>query len=181
METIQDHYMPQPTETDVQASQPTLDHRKLAINLARDLVQPFLAVRTFVQKHPHFDPDELVTKWERVLRAVSRFGESLGHELRVINGEKLPLDADPCSLPPAIPETEKTPRALAAQFISTIAGYAEDLLNYLLQHPDVFSPTVVMTKYATILLALQRYEFPLHTVVQHLCADRDPWVTRQPN
>jgi hypothetical protein len=181
METIQDHRMPEPTEIDVQAFQPALDHRKLAINLARDLVQPFLAVRTFVQKHPHFDPDDLVTKWERVLRAVSRFGESLGHELRVINGEKLPLDSHPCSLPPASPDAGKAPRALAAQFITTIAGYAEDLLNYLLQNPDAFSPTVVMTKYATILLALQRYEFPLHTVVQLLCADRDPWVTRKPN
>ncbi len=176
MTTIQDHQLLRSDETHTQDPRPTLVHRKLALKIAQDLIQPFLAARIFVQKHPDFDPDDLVTKWQRVLRALSRFDYSFTDALRAIDGR--PLNPDSCELPTDAPESQKNPRVLAARFVTTIAGYAEDLLNYLLQDPEGFSPQVAITKYGMVLLALRRYEEPLLLVVGHLCPGRNPWAKR---
>ncbi len=175
MKTTQEHLTPQAAHTEIRDSQSALDHRKGVLKMVRDLVQPFLAIRTFVQKHPDFDPDDLVIRWQRVLRMTSRFDPSIGLELAAIQGGPFGPEADPDPLPPLVPDTSKDPRIQAVQFITTMAGHAEDLLQYLQENPDSFSPAVAMNKIVRISLTLKRDAPALQTVVQNLVPGRDPW------
>ena len=175
MKTTQEHRSPQVVETDIRHPHPAVDHRKLVIRMVQELVQPFLAIRTFVQKHPNFDPDDLVTKWQRVLKMISRFEMSLALELGAIHGGRFGPEADPEPLPPRVPGPSKDPRIEATHFITTMTGYAEDLLTYVLENPDTFSAAGAMSKNARLFLALQRDAFPLTMVVRHLVTGRDPW------
>ncbi len=172
MQTIHEHRIPQESDISVHTPQPPYDPRREAIRQAQELVQPFLAARAFVQKHPDFDLDALVTKWRRVRNAVSRFGHRFGTELRIINGA--PLTPEDCHLAPDTQQQTEHSRVLVAQFVTAMAGYAEDVLAYVRTDPGGFSPTVAMTKYSMLVLAIDRYDIPLEMAVADLCPGRNP-------
>ncbi len=178
MKTTQGHLSPQ---AEIRDPQPAVNHRSGVVAMVQDLVQPFLAIRTFVQKHPNFDPDSLVTKWQRVRRLVDRFATSIGMELVAIHGGSFGPEAHATPLPPLVPDTGKDLRSQAVQFITSMAGYAEDLLKYVQENRDTFSPTVAMNKIDMVFLAFKCYGNALEIVVQNMVTGRDPWeepVTR---